>query len=276
MGSVALVLGAGGARGLAHIHVLKAFDELGVRPAVIAGTSMGSVMGAAFCAGMSGAEIEAYIIERFNDRSRLVGEVLKIRPSSLKGFLSDGGLRLGELNLEKIFSVFLPAEIPATFEELSIPLHVVATDYYAGAASVFTAGDLRRPIAASAAMPAVFLPIEINNRYYVDGSSTNPCPLDTVQGVTDHVLAIDVSGGPAGASTDRPSKMDSMYASSQIMQKSIAGLMAEAYPKSILMRAHVDRYRSLDFLSSAQIISETEPLKEKAKLTISQMLDRRS
>ncbi len=273
MDEIALVLGAGGARGLAHIHVLKAFDDLGLRPAVVAGTSIGAVLGAAYCSGMSGDAIEDYVVERFDDRARLIAEAFKVRPNSLKGFFQDGGLRLGELNLETIFSVFLPIQIPATFEELSTPLHVVATDYYAGSDTVFHAGELRRPIAASAAMPAVFLPVEIGGRYYVDGSSTNPCPINTVQDLADHVLAIDVSGGPIGVTTQRPSKMDAMYASSQIMQKSIAKRMAETYPASVLMRASVDKYRSLDFLKSAEIISETASLQEEVKVAIGTFFD---
>lgn len=272
-GSIALALGAGGARGLAHIHVLKAFDDLGVRPAAIGGTSIGSVLGAAYCAGMSGRDIEDYVLERFSDRARLISEVFKVRPSSLKGFLGDGGLRLGELNLQTIFAVFLPKEIPARFEELAIPLYVVATDYYAGKATVFSAGELRKPIAASAAMPAVFLPVEINGRYYIDGSSTNPCPIDIVKDKADNILAIDVSGGPVGPPIERPSKMDVMYASSQIMQKSIANLMAQACPTSRLIRAPVDSFKSMDFLKSADIIAQTAPLKEQAKREIGRMLD---
>lgn len=268
-----MVLGAGGARGLAHVHVLKALDDLGVRPKIIAGTSIGSVIGAAFCAGMSGAEIEAYIVERFNDRSRLIRDVLKIRPSSFKDFLNDGGMRLGELNLESIFSVFLPAEVPATFEELSIPLQVVATDFYASTDIVFSTGNLRTPLAASAAMPAVFLPVNIEGRFYIDGSSTNPCPLNTVQRLADHILAIDVSGGPDGASNDRPSKIDALYASSQIMQKTIAKLMAEKYPKSVLICPPVESYRSLGFLNSTQIISETAPLQEEVKIALGEMFE---
>lgn len=273
MDTIAVALGAGGARGLAHIHVLKAFDDLGIQPSVIAGTSIGSVMGAAYCAGMTGAEIEVHVLERFNNRARFMSEALKVRPNSIKTFLSDGGLRLGELNLENIFSVFLPSQIPATFEDLSIPLHVVATDYYASMAKVFNTGDLRKPIAASSAMPAVFLPVEISGRYYVDGSSTNPCPLDVIQGKADHVLAIDVSGGPLGNASDKPAKVDSMYAASQMMQKTIARVIADIYPKSALLRAPVEGFRSLDFLSSAQIITETEGLREQTKAVVGKLLD---
>jgi NTE family protein len=272
METVALTLGAGGARGLAHIHVLKAFDELGVRPSVIAGTSIGSVIGAAYCAGMSGSEIEEHVLERFNDRARFLAEAFKVRPSSLKTFLNDGGLRLGELNLESIFSVFLPAQLPTTFEDLEIPLHVVATDYYASSAEVFCTGALQKAIAASSALPAVFLPVEIDGRFYVDGSSTNPCPLDTVQGKADHILAIDVSGGPVGADNEKPNKIDTMYAASQTMQRTIAHLLADKFPGSVLLRAPVAGFRSLDFLNSAKIISETAVLQEQTKVAVGRLL----
>lgn len=268
--SVALVLGAGGARGLAHIHVLKAFDDLGIKPAVIAGTSIGSIIGASYCAGMSGAEIEEYILARFNDRARLISEAFKVRPDSFKSFLKDGGMRLGELNLEKILAVFLPDQVPATFEDLQIPLHVAATDYYASRDALFETGDLHKAISASAAMPAVFLPVNIDGRYYLDGSSTNPCPLNVVQGRADHVLAIDVAGGPNGAPDVKPSKVDAMYAASQIMQKTIAGLMVQAYPDTVLLRPNVDAYRSLDFLQAAEILAATAPLREQAKHALGQ------
>lgn len=273
MDTIGLVLGAGGARGLAHIHVLKAFDDLGVQPNVVAGTSIGSIIGAAYCAGMSGTEIEDYLIERFDDRKRLILEIFKMAPNSLKEFLADGGLRLGELNLEKIFSVFLPENIPATFYELAIPLHVIATDHYASTATIFDSGDLRQAIAASAAMPAVFLPVKIQNRFYVDGSSTNPCPIDTIANMSDHILAIDVSGAPDGKADVRPTKSEVVYASSQIMQKSLARLMARAYPTATLMHPAVQSYRALDFLNSAQIISETVTFREEAKNVIGKILD---
>ncbi len=273
MDKIALALGAGGARGLAHIHVLKAFDDLGVKPVAVAGTSIGSMMGAAYCAGMSGAQIEAYIIERFKDRSRLIAEAFKARPDSLRSFLDDGGLRVGELNIENILSVFLPDQIPETFDGLKIPLTIAATDYYASIEALFSTGDLRKAIAASAAMPAVFLPVRIENRYYIDGSSTNPCPIKVVQGLADHVVAIDVSGGPNGASDVRPSKVDVMYASSQIMQKSIINLMADAYPNSVLLRPRVDSYRSLDFLNAEQIIADTAPLYDQVRDVLSQFLE---
>lgn len=270
---IALVLGAGGARGLAHIHALKAFDDLGITPVSVAGTSIGAMMGAAYCAGMTGAQIEDHVVERFNNRTRLIGEMFKVRPDSFASFLKDGGMRLGELNLETILSVFLPVEIPDVFEALKIPLTVVATDYYASESMLFSTGDLRKAVAASAAMPAVFLPVHMNDRYYMDGSSTNPCPINVVQGRADHVVAVDVSGGPSGQPDMRPSKVDTMYASSQIMQKSMTQLMSQTYPDTVLLRPDVDRFRSLDFLNAAQILAETAPLREQVKVAIANLFE---
>lgn len=267
--AVALVLGAGGARGIAHIHALKAFDDLGVKPAIVAGTSIGSIFGASYCAGMTGGQIEEYVVERFNDRIRLITEAFKVRPSSFKSFLKDGGMRLGELNLETILTVFLPDEVPDTFEELGIPLLIAATDYYASTDTLFSTGDLHKAVAASAAMPAVFLPVELGGRYYLDGSSTNPCPINAVQGHASHVIAIDVSGGPKGRPDMRPSKVDVMYATSQIMQRTIAGLMAQSYPDTILLRPPVDAIRPLDFLQTKEILSATAPLREEVKAALS-------
>ncbi|WP_341864189.1 patatin-like phospholipase family protein [Gymnodinialimonas sp. 57CJ19] len=268
MKTTTLVLGAGGARGVAHIHALRAFDDLGIKPTLIAGTSIGSIMGAAYAAGMSADEIEDHIMESFNDRKRLVTQAFKVRPNSVKSFLADGGLRLGEFNLETIFEVFLPKTIPQRFDDLSIPLKVIATDYYAARTQVFDAGPLRRALAASSAIPAVFLPVNIDDRYFVDGSTTDPCPLTYVQGTGDTVIAIDVSGGPSGDSAERPSKVEVMYTTGQIMQQSITRAQAAQYPDTQVLRPPVNNYRALDFLKVSEILSETEGLRELVKRQI--------
>ncbi|WP_162497387.1 patatin-like phospholipase family protein [Roseovarius dicentrarchi] len=274
MKTLALVLGAGGARGIAHIHALKAFDDLGLKPSMISGTSIGALIGAAYAAGMSGADIQTYVQDSFNDRARLITQALKVRPSSVKSFFADGGLRLGEFNLETVLSVFLPPVIPATFEELQIPFHAVATDFYAEKSTVFSAGPLHRPLAASAAIPAVFLPVRIGDAYYIDGSATNPCPLDTVQRRADEVIAIDVSGGTKDGVLTRPTKMDVIYASSQMMQQSIVALSAREFPRTALIRPSVGTYRALDFLKVSDILEETADLRDEVKTAIDRLLTR--
>lgn len=272
MTEIALALGAGGARGLAHIHALQAFDELGIKPSVIAGTSIGSSIGAGYCSGMTGIELAEYVISSLENRANLISKAVKLRPRSLAAFMADGGFRVGELNLETIFSVFLPDQVPETFEELSIPLHIVATDFYAEDSKVFSTGPLRKVIAASSAMPAVFLPVEIEGRYYIDGSSTNPCPIDLLACGTRKVIAIDVSGGTQDANQGRPSKINTMYASSQIMQQTIVRQMMQTAPNTALLRPPVNSYRSLDFFKASEILEATAPLKDQVKQKITEFL----
>ena len=85
--SIALALGGGGARGIAHIHVFEALDELGLKPVAIAGTSIGAVMGAGYAAGMSGAAIRDYTLKTFRHRQELLAKLWQLRPESLNAFL---------------------------------------------------------------------------------------------------------------------------------------------------------------------------------------------
>ncbi|OWY12872.1 hypothetical protein B6V73_17980 [Thioclava sp. JM3] len=273
MTTIALALGAGGARGLAHIHVLEAFEDLGVSPSMIAGTSIGSIIGCARCAGMSGAEIKDFVLDRVSNRRRLLSDVFRTRPANLETFFEEGGLRIAELNLERILGVFLPPELPPRFEDLKIPLKIAATDYFEQSTTVFESGHLLPAMAASSAIPAVFLPVEFGGHFYIDGSATNPCPLDLVQGRADHVVAVDVSGGTQGQAFGRPNKIDAVYASNQLMQMSIVKHTAAKFPETLLLRPPVDNFRSLDFLHARQILEETKPLREKAKVEISRLLD---
>ncbi|MFP7674607.1 patatin-like phospholipase family protein [Marivita sp. S0852] len=271
-GTVALVLGGGGARGLAHIHALKAFDDLGVRPTIVAGTSIGAILGACYCAGMSGAEIEDYALTRFEDRTQLIADAFKVRPDSFKSFLQDGGMRVGEFNLETVLSVFLPDRVPARFEDLPLPLVAVATEYHAAADAVLTSGDLRKAIAASAAIPAVFLPVAINGRYCIDGGATNPVPVNVVADQADHILAVDVSGGPVGNGGTRPTKVDAVSAFMQMMQMTMARQMSEAHDRSVLLRPGVNQFKTLDFLKVTEILTRTAPFRETVKAQLEEML----
>ncbi len=265
MTSIALVLGAGGARGLAHIHAIQAFDDLGITPTVIAGTSMGAIIGAAACAGMSAKDITDHIDSKIDNPLSLINDAFKVRASSLKRFLQEGGPRIGELNLERILDVVLPGAVPETFADLTIPFKVAATDFYGQKTTIFRDGSIVSALAASAAMPAVFLPVARDGRYHIDGSATNPCPLDIVQDDADHVIAIDVSGGTSGDPTERPSKVDAMYGSNQMMQMSIIQNAAVQYPETVLLRPPVDSYRSLDFLKAREILEQTAALCDQIK-----------
>ncbi len=271
--TVALALGAGGARGIAHVHALAAFDDLGLRPVAIAGTSIGAIMGAAYASGMSAGEIHSYVHERFQNRLELLADMWKLRPERVSQFLEEGGPRLGEINIERVVDQFLPSQIVTDFSQLQIPLQVIATDYYAHCDHVFGSGSLHLALAASAAIPAVFLPVKIEGDVFIDGGMTNPVPFDKLAGSADIIVAVDVSGGPQGERGKRPGKVDVVYAASQLMQLSIVRAKTEHYQLDICMRPNIARFRALDFLKTDRILNGSLPLREDLKRELGAAMD---
>ncbi len=108
--SFAIAFGGGGARGLAHIHVIEALDELGIRPVAIAGSSIGAIMGAGMAAGMTGRDIHDYARSILSRRTEVTSRMWRARPGSLTEMV--GGLRVTQFNIERILKAFLPHEIP--------------------------------------------------------------------------------------------------------------------------------------------------------------------
>ena len=173
----AIAFGGGGARGLAHIHVIEALDELGIRPVSIAGSSIGAIMGAGMASGMTGREIHDYARSILMRRAEVASRMWRARPETL-GEMVRGGLRVTQFNVERIVKAFLPEQVPDTFDALQIPLKVTATDFFGHHSTVFSSGDLNVALAASAAIPAVFRPVHHGGRLLIDGGIYNPCPFD--------------------------------------------------------------------------------------------------
>jgi NTE family protein len=156
---IGLALGGGFARGLAHIGVLKVLEEEKVPIACVGGTSVGAVIGAAYCSGMSAAELaEMAALVRFRDFARWT--------------ISRYGLATNERMvgfLKRVLKV-------RSFEELRVPLAVTATDFISGEGVVFRSGQLIEPVRASCAYPGMFLPVQINGRLLVDGMLAHTVP----------------------------------------------------------------------------------------------------
>jgi len=147
-----VALGGGFARGLAHIGVLKVLEEEGIPVDFVAGTSVGAIVGACYCSGMSADEIaEVARLTRFRDFARWT--------LSRYGFCSND--RMTQF-CERVFKV-------SSFGDLKVPLAVTATDFRTGEGVVFRSGPLVAPIRASCAYPGMFLPVEIEGRSYIDG-----------------------------------------------------------------------------------------------------------
>ncbi|MBP2235487.1 NTE family protein [Sinorhizobium kostiense] len=261
---MALALGGGGARGIAHIHVIEALNELGIRPVAIAGSSIGALMGAGMAAGMTGLEIRNYALSTVGHRGEVLNRLWQLRPSSLAEAMA-GGIRFGQLNIEKVLKAFLPEAIPARFSDLEIPLKVMVTDYYGQTERVCDSGDLRKALAASCALPAVFMPVKIDGRVMIDGGIYNPIPFDQLRGAADIVIAVDVVGGPDGDGKTIPSRIDSLFGASQLMMQSIIAMKMKAGAPDLLLRPDVGRFRVLDFLRAQELLAATASAKEQMK-----------
>ena len=271
---IGIALGGGGARGLAHIHVLAALDDLGLKPSHIAGSSIGAIVGAAYASGMSGEEIHEFALAGFATPRVLAGRLWATRPPSFTEFWADGGFRLGQLNARRVLTAFLPASLSTRFEELSIPLTVMTTDFYARRELAIRTGDLMSALAASAALPAIFRPVRRDGLVLVDGGIYNPLPFDQLRETSDIVIAVDVNGGPEGDPGRLPTPIQAMVGASQLMQQSLIETRLLIGPPDMLFRPAVARYGVLDFLKTKAILDETRPLREEVKQSLGRLLDR--
>lgn len=267
----AVAFGGGGARGLAHIHVIEALDELGIRPVAIAGSSIGAIMGAAMAAGMSGREIHDYAHGILARHSEVASRMWRARPGTLSEMV-EAGIKVSQFNIERILRAFLPEQIPESFEKLVIPLAVTATDYFGHELAVFREGELLSALAASAAIPAVFAPVRRDGRLLIDGGIYNPVPFDLLENTADFVIAVDVVGVPTENGNGKLGAVDVMFGATQIMMQSIiAGKLEHSQP-DILLRPPVSRFRSLDFLKVDAVLAETAPIKDELKHAVEALL----
>jgi len=269
--TIGIALGGGGARGLAHIHVIETLDELGIRPTAIAGSSIGAIMGAGMASGMTGREIRDYAYSILGTRTQVASRMWKARPGSLAEMLR-GGLHVGQFNIERVLKAFLPPTVPETFAGLGIPLKVTATDYFGHKLAVFEEGDLHSALAASAALPAVFRPVVRDGRTLIDGGIYNPVPFDLIEHDADIVIAVDVVGAPSEVERRRPTSVDLMFGATQLMMQSIiANKLTQSRP-DILIRPPVSRFRVLDFLKIDTVMAETASVKDELKRAIEEAL----
>jgi len=171
-----LALSGGGVKGCAHAGALKAMEENGMRPDVISGTSAGAIVAALYSAGHSPAEIcSLFKAKDFNNFVEF-----NIPKSGLFGISG--------------FSKFLKENIKyKTFEELPIPIFVVATDLDNGRSVTFSSGDLHKKIVASACVPVIFNPIEIDGIHYVDGGIFKNFPVSVIRDKCEKVIGINAS-----------------------------------------------------------------------------------
>ncbi|WP_440997004.1 patatin-like phospholipase family protein [Arhodomonas sp. SL1] len=268
--SIGLALGSGGAGGLAHIAVLQAFDDLGVKPDRIAGTSIGAVMGALYAGGMSAQEIRAvfatYGGTGFEAFSRLLDPSAELTLGDLlRVDIADGGL------IESSgFLAFLAGKVEARkFAELEIPLEVVATDYWSGETVVLDSGDLFDAVAASMAVPGLFSPVPHGDQLLIDGGTSNPLPSDLLDGRYDIVIAVDVSGTRRrGGPEEGDGLSDVVFNTFEIMQQSIIAARRRVSEPDIYLKPDTGGVRLLHFHRIETILEQARPAAERLKAAL--------
>jgi NTE family protein len=235
---VGLALGGGAARGFAHVGVIRALEQAGIVPDVIAGTSAGAVVGAIYAAGYSSADL-----------LRIAGQ---LEQSSVRDLtLPDRGFIRGE----RLQAFVNRAVQDRPIERLRIRFAAVATDLASGEAVTFRSGDTGLAVRASSAVPGVFQPVTVGGRTLVDGGLTHPVPVAAARSLgAEVVIAVDISRPPeAGRVGD---SIDVILQTFSIMGRAIA---AQALREAdVVIRPPVGRVGPTDFDSRQYAIGEGE------------------
>jgi NTE family protein len=253
--------------------VLEALDEMGVKPVAIAGTSIGSIIGAGYAAGMSGKDMRRYAVELLHNRADVMRRMMRSRAGKLSALFGGGFGDATRLDAEKLCNNFLPDTIPNNFGALSIPLMVVASDLYTRREVVFSSGPIMRALAASIAIPTIIRPVVIDGQILIDGGATNPLPFDLLRGRADIIIAVEISGPPSADKRDVPNAVECLFATVLVVTHSIISEKLKHGAPDLFLQPNVGSFRMLDFLRASAIFRVSEPVKEEVKQRLAPLLE---
>ncbi len=231
---IGLALGGGAARGYAHIGVIQVLEDAGIRPTLVAGTSAGSLVAALYASGKTGAELA------------------NVALTMDEGAITDWAFPARGVIRGEALARFVREQTGGRLiEQMKLPLGIVATDLDSGTAILFQRGDTGAAVRASSSVPAVFQPVKIGEREYVDGGLVSPVPVRFARQMgAELVIAIDISSPPEGAATDGVMRM--LLQTFAIMGKSINQF--ELRDADIVLRPALIGVASSDFTSRVRAI----------------------
>lgn len=273
---VGLALSGGGARGAAHIGVLRELERQRIPIDFISGTSMGAVIGAMYASGISIDEIEKVLRETdwntiFKDKpSRKQTTIRDKFDERLFQTDTDIGIKEGKLSLPSGFilgrkflllldRLFLPVSNIKDFSQLHIPFRAVATDIEDGSAVILQSGELSTAVRASMSVPAAFATVEIDGRILVDGGISNNLPIDVVREMgADIVIAVDI-----GAPFLKEDKLKSAVAiaaqlSALLVRRTTKEQISTLGESDILLTPELGEFSSTNFADSPSLIERGE------------------
>lgn len=233
---IGLALGGGAAKGFAHVGVIAVLEEAGLRPDYLVGTSAGSLVAALYASGKSSAELQKTAMSM--EEAAITDWMLPLVGRGV--FRGDA---LGRFVNESVGGRLI--------EDMRIPLGVVATDLGSGQAVLFQRGDTGTAVRASSAVPAVFVPVKINGRDYVDGGLVAPVPVRYARQMgAELVIAVDISTAPEDSATK--DTLQILLQTFSIMGKSIN--QHELREADIVVRPSLIGLKSADFSARQRAI----------------------
>lgn len=233
---IGLALGGGAARGFAHVGVIQALEEAGIRPELVAGTSAGSLVAALYASGKNSTQLKR--VAETMEEAEITDWMIPI--------LNRGALR-GEA-----LARYVNAQVSGTsIENMKMPLGVVATDLQSGEAVLFRRGSTGTAVRASSAVPGVFQPVKVGSREYVDGGLVSPVPVKQAREMgANFVIAVDISSDPEGNPADDTFQI--LMQTFTIMGKSINSYgLKEA---NLVVRPALTGVKSADFTARRRSI----------------------
>lgn len=270
---VGLVLSGGGARGLAHVGVLKVLEAERIPIEAIAGTSMGAIVGGLYASGMGAAELESelrkvewasvfaprvdrqYLSQRRKEEDFEISTVLELG-------LRDGELRtptsaVSSRGLETLLRRYtLPVRSVREFDRLPIPFRAVATDLETGAAVVLARGDLALALRSSMSVPGVFAPTEVDGRLLGDGGLVNNLPLDVARAMgVDAVIVVNIGTPLAGRETLQSAVGITAQMINILTEQNVQRSLAALGPRDVLVAPQLGKLGASDFDKAADAIA---------------------
>ena len=181
---IGLVLGGGAARGFAHVGVIQVLEDAGIRPSLVVGTSAGSLVAAFYASGKTGAQLQQ-VAETMEEATFADWTLPIFRSGMLRG---------------EALARYVNAQVNGRLiENMVVPLGIVATDLNSGQGVLFQRGDTATAVRASSAVPALFQPVRISGREYVDGGLVSPVPVRYARQMgAELIIAVDISDAPEG------------------------------------------------------------------------------
>ncbi len=255
-----IAFGGSGAEAIACVAYVRALEETGLKPDIVAGTGAGAVVAAMYAAGMTSAAMTDFLKEiEFPGAKRPIN-ILKLKDAR-QGLL-DG------MGIEEYFQMIVPIKV---FDRLYFPLKIVAANYATGEAVVFSEGDVGTAVRAAVAAPGIFSPHQIGETFYMDGSCVNPVPFDVIRDDCDVLVAIDpaVNQDMTAQGTGVFGMLLSAY---DAAKRSLTIEKEYACAVDLHERIVVDEINAFDFVRYEDIIASVEEKTESFKTALLELM----